>query len=166
MLGLLNLLLDEGLGYAGKWREASLVVAKSQSHSVARARSIRRWVLHFLQTDELPHAKQNGTRPAILQDENISHELQAALKENLKHGSIKATDLVDVVASPRIQEHFKNAGIDRPKISERTAHRWLAALGWEYGKQKNGMFIDGHEREDVVLYRDAFVQRFKHYERR
>lgn len=31
---------------------------------------------------------------------------------------------------------------------------------------QNGMYIDGHEREDVVLYRSAFVQRFKQYERR
>jgi hypothetical protein len=164
MLSLLNLFLDKKLGYT--WREASVVTAKSQSHSVARARLIRHWVLCFLQTRELPHSKQNGTRSAVLQDEDISREIQAALGDKLKHGSIKATDLVDVVASPKIQEDFKNAGIDRPTISERTAHRWLGALGWEYGKQKNGMYIDGHEREDVVQYRDAFVQRFKQYERR
>ena len=164
MLSLLNLFLDNELGYT--WREASVVVAKSQSHSVARARLVRHWVLRFLQTRDLPHSKQNGTRSAVLQDEDISREIQAALGEKSKHESIKATDLVDIIASPGIQEWFKNAGIDRPTISERTAHRWLGALGWEYRKQKNGMYIDGHEREDVVLYRDAFVQRFKQYEHR
>jgi hypothetical protein len=164
MVGLLNLFLDEDLRYT--WRKASLVIAKSHSHNVARARLMRHWVLHFLQTDELPHPKYSWTRSTILQDEDISQEIQAELGEKMKQGSIKATDLADVVASPRIQEKLKHAGINRPFISERTADRWLATLGWRYGKLKNGMYIDGHEREDIVQYRTAFVQRFKQYERR
>jgi hypothetical protein len=101
-----------------------------------------------------------------LQDEDISQQIQAELGEKMKLKSIKATDLIDVISSPKIQDQFKLAGIDRPIISERTAHRWLGSLGWRYGRQKNGMYIDGHEREDVVQYRTAFVQRFKQYERR
>ena len=164
ILGLINLFLDEELGYT--WRKASLVVAKSQSHSVARARSIRLWALSFLQTRDLPHPKYSGTRSTVLQDEDILHQIQAELAEKTKRGSIKATDLVDVISSPKIQDHLKLVGINRPPISERTAHRWLGTLGWRYGRQKNGMYIDGHEREDVVHYRTAFVQRFKQYERR
>lgn len=164
MVGVLNLFLDEGLGYT--WRRASLIVAKSQSHGVARARSIRHWLLNFLQTAELPHPKYRWTRSSVLEDEDISQEIQLELGERMKSGSITATDLVDVVASPKVQEQLKNAGIDKPSISERTAHRWLGKLGWRYGKQQNGMYVDGHEREDVVQYRDAFVQRFKQYERR
>ena len=164
ILGLINLFLDEELGYT--WRKASLVVAKSQSHSVARARSIRLWALSFLQTRDLPHPKHSGTRSTVLQDEDVSHQIQAELAEKTERGSIKASDLVDVISSPKIQDHLKLVGIDRPFISERTAHRWLGTLGWRYGRQKNGMYIDGHEREDVVQYRTTFVQRFKQYERR
>jgi hypothetical protein len=164
ILGLINLFLDEELGYT--WRKASLVVAKSQSHSVARARSIRLWALSFLQTRDLPHPKYSGTRSTVLQDEDVSHQIQTELAEKTERGSIKASDLVDVISSLKIQDHLKLVGIDRPFISERTAHRWLGTLGWRYGRQKNGMYIDGHEREDVVQYRTAFVQRFKQYERR
>jgi hypothetical protein len=41
--------------------------------------------------------------------------------------------------------------------------RWLARLNWKYGKKLNGMYIDGHERDDVVAYRDAFVNRWAEY---
>src|SRR3954471_8045571 len=37
-------------------------------------------------------------------------------------------------------------------ISTATASRWLAKLGWIYGRNKKG-YVDGHEREDVVEYR-------------
>jgi hypothetical protein len=44
------------------------------------------------------------------------------------------------------------------------AHRWLERLGWWYGRQQNGMYVDGHKHEDIVQYRNAFVQHFKQYE--
>ena len=142
-----------------------MVVAKLQSHSVTCARSIRHWVLCFLQTDELPHLNYSSTHSLVLEDEELCHEIQAALGEKSKHGSIMATNLVDVIASPKIQKQFKNAGIDKPFISECTAHRWLRTLGWQYGKIKNSMYIDGHERKDIVQYRTTFVDRFQQYER-
>lgn len=33
-------------------------------------------------------------------------------------------------------------------------------------KKKQGMYIDGHEREDVVAYQKAFCDRWKEYEKR
>jgi hypothetical protein len=133
MVGMLNLFLDEGSCYT--WRQVSLIVAKSQSHGVARARLIRRWVLSFLQNRELPHPKYSWTRSTALQDEDISQEIQFDLGERMKNGLLTATDLVEVVASPKMQEQFTHAGIDKPTISERTAHHWLDRLGWRYGKQ-------------------------------
>jgi len=43
---------------------------------------------------------------------------------------------------------------------------WLARLNWKYGKKLNGMYIDGHERDDVVAYQDTFVNRWAKYEQR
>lgn len=45
------------------------------------------------------------------------------------------------------------------KISVRTAHRWLRALGFEVITPRKGIFIDGHERPDVVADRTAFLRR-------
>ena len=86
--------------------------------------------------------------------------------ENVNGQYLKAANVVDVVASPEIQEIFRQKGISRESISESTARRWLSGLGWRYGKLKSGMYIDGHERDDVVEYRQGFVARWKENERR
>ena len=42
-------------------------------------------------------------------------------------------------------------------ISKYTARRWLVKLGYEHKEAKKGLYIDGHEREDVVKYRIYFL---------
>jgi hypothetical protein len=79
---------------------------------------------------------------------------------------VKAEDVVDLVASREMQVTFSEKGICKPSISKRTATRWLQKLDWRYQKTRNGMYIDGHEREDVVAYRCAFVERWKTFEKR
>ncbi|KAJ7731843.1 hypothetical protein B0H16DRAFT_1329057 [Mycena metata] len=59
-----------------------------------------------------------------------------------------------------MQDLLDEAGIHKRSISVWTARRWLKRLDWRYGHRKNGMYIDGHEREDVVAYRAAFVKRW------
>ena len=160
----LNLFLDEDLGY--NWTTASIITAKAQGQGKTRARTIREWVLNFVHTGELPHHHMGWKRATALADEEVTQAIRLALVEKGKNGRIDATLLIDVISSPEIQARFVDSGIDKKAISERTAHRWLGELGWKYGKQKNGMYIDGHEREDVVEYRCAFVERFRQYERR
>jgi hypothetical protein len=45
-------------------------------------------------------------------------------------------------------------------ISLSTAKRWLGKLGWIYSRDGKG-YVDGHEREDVVKYRETvFIPRW------
>ena len=46
------------------------------------------------------------------------------------------------------------------------AQWWLKKLRWRYTKKKNSMYIDGHEREDVVDYHKKFVEHWKEYKKR
>ena len=41
----------------------------------------------------------------------------------------------------------------------------MRKLDWRYGRKKNGMYIDGHEHEDVVQYRKEFLARWQEYEK-
>ncbi|KAF8237448.1 hypothetical protein L208DRAFT_1389270 [Tricholoma matsutake] len=41
-------------------------------------------------------------------------------------------------------------------ISECTAHRWLIKLGWHQTVVQKGVYMDGHERNDVVEYQNKF----------
>jgi len=64
----------------------------------------------------------------------------------------------------RLQKEVNNAiipalGLDLGghKISEHCARRWLVKLGYELKEVRKGMYVDGHEREDVVEYRNKFL---------
>ncbi|KAF9007327.1 hypothetical protein BDZ89DRAFT_1231838 [Hymenopellis radicata] len=52
-------------------------------------------------------------------------------------------------------------------LSERTARRWLVKLGFRRTVFRKGVYVDGHERPDVVKYRDEeFLPTMAKYERR
>lgn len=48
-----------------------------------------------------------------------------------------------------------------PGIRSRTARRWLNRLGYKWQDVKKGIFLDGHERDDVVEYRQKFLENMK-----
>ena len=137
--------------------EASLLVAKSQGYGSYRARSIRRRIHKYLASGKLPLHFTGRYRSSTLEDEDI------AQVEIAKNGYIRTQDVVDFVATEKIQAmlHSKNRG-----ICLRTAQRWLHKLDWRYGRKKRGMYIDGHKQDDVVKYRGKFIQRWKEYEKR
>ncbi|KAA8908922.1 hypothetical protein FN846DRAFT_1010086, partial [Sphaerosporella brunnea] len=52
-------------------------------------------------------------------------------------------------------------------IRARTARWWLKKLGFKFGQVRKGVYIDGHEREDVVSYRNkVFIPKWNEIERR
>ena len=94
-----------------------------------------------------------------------------AVREYLNANSWKSTPqgIVNTVAEVlqsssgpqkiRLEEALNNP--EKSSISERTARKWLAKLGWIYSRDKKG-YIDGHEREDVVDYRNnIFIPKMK-----
>jgi hypothetical protein len=164
MLGLLNLYLDEGLKLS--WRKSSAIVSKAQGHGDTQARHIREWTLRFLESSALPFHRLGQARWTVLRDEDIASEIKLQMVEKSKKGFVSTEDVVDLVASPEMQNTFSRKGICKPSISKMTATRWLQKLDWRYQSVQNGMYIDGHEREDVVAYRRAFVEWWKTYDLR
>lgn len=156
MVGTLNLYLNVDLSYT--WREASALVAKAAGRHISYARQIRLWIYHYLHFNELPIPSYNTSGSSILDDDAFSAELQLYLISQSKDGYIRAHDIIDYVTSPPVKERY---GAKVKDITLRTAQRWLHWLSWRYTWKKNGMYVDGHEREDVVEYRKQFVQRWK-----
>ncbi|KAJ7237080.1 hypothetical protein C8J57DRAFT_1529611 [Mycena rebaudengoi] len=68
--------------------------------------------------------------------------------------------LKNTPSTNEIQQMLEQANIQKRSISAWTAHHWLKHLDWRFGHRKNGMYVDGHEREDIVAYRTAFVKRW------
>jgi hypothetical protein len=88
------------------------------------------------------------------------------MMEKAGKGFLKAEDVVEIVASPVVQAIFAQKGIAKVSTSVKMALHWLDKLGWTYGKLKNGIYLDGHERSNVVEYRKCFVERWMGYKLR
>lgn len=53
-----------------------------------------------------------------------------------------------------MQDRLAEAGVaaEKQSISVRTARQWLKGLDCQFSLGKNGMYVNGDEREDVVEY--------------
>jgi hypothetical protein len=161
MVATLNFYLDAELSYS--WRESSVLAAKAMGRGVNHARNLRKWINNYLRSEKLPLHRYGTYHSSILEDEDFRQDIQLHLIEIAKNGYIRAQDIVDYVATDEVQ---KKLGTKARGIHVRTARRWLHKLSWRYQQKKKGMYIDGHEREDVVEYRKGFVGRWKEYEKR
>ncbi|THU79940.1 hypothetical protein K435DRAFT_810298 [Dendrothele bispora CBS 962.96] len=164
MLGALNLYLDGYTRYT--WKQASFLAAHFQGKSVSYAQKIRTWIHRFLSHGELPMHRYGRFHASLLSDEDFRSDLKTFLMEKSKKGYIFAKDIVEYVNSEEVQKKLCTEDGKAVTITIRTAQRWFKKLDWRYGKKSRGMYIDGHEREDVVRYRNDFVQRWKEYEKR
>jgi len=143
-----------------------MIVAKVQEHGLMCVCSIWTWILNFVCKGTLSLHFYGYMRQMTLEDGEVLQAIQEELSEKLKIGFIKAQDVCDIVASEKLQVLFSWLGIPKPSILQLTAQRWLAKMKWRYSKTKNGMYIGGHEREDVMAYRHAFVHQWADYEAR
>jgi hypothetical protein len=93
---------------------------------------------------------------SMLVDEDLTSDINLHLQELGKE--ISAQKLVHFLARDEVKQKY---GISWP-ISERTAQHYLKALGYWFMAPKKGQYSDGHERKDVVWYRDTvFLPRWR-----
>src|SRR5882672_3724209 len=147
MVRTLNLYLDSELSYG--WWAASLIAEKAAGHGVNLACNVRRWIHAYLGTGRLPVHNYGRFCSSILEDEDLAQVIQLHLQEISKDNYIHAQDIVDFMNTPEMKDYM---GTKHTSISVRTARRWLRKLDWRYQKKKAGMYVDSHEREDVVAY--------------
>jgi hypothetical protein len=152
--------------------EASVEIARQWHEGQGNwfARQVRALARHYQIFEQLPKGKRGGSRSARswLHDERVKKMVLDYLK-NLPTGKVTPSAL---------QKHINNMifpelGIKPKKsLTIRTARRWLIKLGWRHTLVKKGVYMDGHERSDVVNYRNKeflpqmamFEARMVHYE--
>jgi len=72
------------------------------------------------------------------------------LRPDVKHSCGSLEDIQEVIDLSSENKHAI--------ITSRTMRRWLNSLGFSWRDVKKGVFLDGHEREDVVQYRKEFLR--------
>ncbi|KZS89290.1 hypothetical protein SISNIDRAFT_407601 [Sistotremastrum niveocremeum HHB9708] len=153
---MLNFYLDPSLSVSAT--NASLLAAKAVNRNTNHARNLRAWITDFVEYDILPFHLLGRFDTSKLEDEDYSSAIHQHLLSICRDQRyIGAQDIVDFCQS----DQFKEVAGKTIQIHVRTARRWLKKSEWRYGKDGRGMYIDGHERQDVVKYRSAFVARWK-----
>ncbi|TFK63428.1 hypothetical protein BDN72DRAFT_882113 [Pluteus cervinus] len=129
------------------------------------ARKIRSLARHYQTFEQLPDEKRGGARGkrSVLLDETV----QTAAREWL--GSQTAGSITPHAFQQALNEAILPSLSVTPKrpLSERTARRWLVRLGWRMTVLRKGVYMDGHERADVVQYRQhVFLPLMEDFEKR
>ena len=132
---------------AGVWMKASVDVASSRTKGTWRARTLRASTRAYIQTREIPTHNYRNPRETRIDDDELSSEILIYLQ-----GVGKYTRAQDIVEFSKNEDVQKRHEFTKP-ISLSTAKRWMGQLGYRWTKEPKGQYHDGHERADVVEYR-------------
>ncbi|KZV74693.1 hypothetical protein PENSPDRAFT_572631 [Peniophora sp. CONT] len=155
----------KGLG----WMAASDAIALQwhEGEGVHYARRVRALARHYQNFEQLPAETRGGAGHSARTTSLLTREdVRASCLQYLQ--SVKAGQV-----TPRKFQHELNTAIlpalgvvTKQPLCERTSRRWLIKLGWRLSVVKKGVYMDGHERPDVVEYRKEFLVRMAEFERR
>lgn len=158
VLGFLRLYAAEGYT---EWVKNADIIAKSAGKGPWMSRQIREWVIAFTKDNsDLPteYGKFNGS---ILEDEDLAQEIHLHLQT--LGPWVCAQDVVNYMSSDEMKSRLNL----KQGISLRTAQRWTRKMDYRWKSEPKGMYSDGHERDDVVEYRqNVFLPRWAAYAER
>ncbi|TFK80727.1 hypothetical protein K466DRAFT_636180 [Polyporus arcularius HHB13444] len=129
------------------------------------ARRVRALARHYQVFEDLPVEKRGGKRNgrSYLHEESVERTSRDWLTAQTA-GEVtphKFRNALNSIILPSL-----NVALRTP-LCERTARRWLVKLGWSLTVLRKGVYMDGHEREDVKKYRqEEFLPRMAEFEAR
>ena len=140
-----------------RWIPASLEIANQWHEAVEPsphfARRIRALARHYQVFGQLPKERRGGSRHArsLLNDETVKAAARTWLTAQ-KIGSVTP----ELFAKGLNESIFPSLNITmKNPLCVRTARRWLVKLGWALKTLRKGVYMDGHERPDVIEYRET-----------
>ncbi|RPA80167.1 hypothetical protein BJ508DRAFT_210526 [Ascobolus immersus RN42] len=136
---------------------ASLAVSNNYGKGVFLAREIRKWETYWLRDGKIPIGSKGKYHrlSGWLNDENLVQFVRQCIF--LKKRYVSQSLELELHAFEEALEDKETPGYHRISISSRQVRRWLNKLGYNWKDIRKGVYIDGHEREDVVRYREIFV---------
>lgn len=147
-------------------QRASMIVAARMGKGPFFARQVREHTLYLIRNGQLPPL-QTKKRPgghSLIDNEAVVLTLRRYF----------ALLGVGEITPLLLQKHVNNVIIpllllaqpnNTPQtISVQTARSWLRKLGFLRTRAKKGIYIDGHDRPDVIEARNKFLDRVKELE--
>jgi hypothetical protein len=131
-----------------KWGAAACQTAVSLGRGLYCARTLVKMCRQYINDQTvLPVNPYGDWNESMIEDDGIAQDLAIHLQSLGK--DITARKVVEFLSRNDVMEKH---GITK-KITVRTARRYLRAMGYRFQNPKKGQYCDGHEREDVVWYR-------------
>ncbi len=127
-----------------------------------KARRIRYYANYWLLNNKFPVSKRGKHQKTIrlIDDEDIAEKCRTWIHE--QNFKVTPTTFKEFVE----KELLPNIGVTKRKsISLMTAMRWLNILGYSFQKHHQGIYYDGHERDDVLQYREVFLEKIFEHEK-
>ena len=144
--------------------QASRSAAKQFWHdnNVAyRAMTIIKWSNEFLQERKLSDHCQgvHSKRKSFLNDSDVKMMILEEMRKTkpAERSLVVIKKFIDDVVVPSF------LGVANRSVAETTISKYLYEWGYAYRKNKKMIYFDGHEREDVVAYRDIWSRRMMGY---
>ncbi|KAJ6578161.1 hypothetical protein B0H19DRAFT_879633, partial [Mycena capillaripes] len=133
-----------------KWILASMAAAHAAQKGPWTARKLRQWAREFIKDlnnlPKSPYGSWNKER-SILEDADVANEITLHLQSIGKY--VKALDIVHYIDTPEVKTRL---GLKKG-IHLATAQRWMKRMAYRWTKNPSGQYVDGHERADVMYYR-------------
>ncbi|KAJ8593735.1 hypothetical protein M405DRAFT_730919 [Rhizopogon salebrosus TDB-379] len=140
----------DSMSKSSGWMAASLKTAHAHEKGPWLAGRLREWVRAYCKDrGDLPMNIYGTWNSSILEDEDFALELLLHLQSIGKY--VRAMDIVEYLDRAEVKLRLKLT----KTISLATAQRWMKHIGYRWSKTPTGQFVDGHERVDVVEYRQA-----------
>ncbi|CDO74689.1 hypothetical protein BN946_scf184960.g3 [Trametes cinnabarina] len=131
------------------WIAASLKTAQAYQKGTAMAKSLHRRTRAFLaDRHALPYTAPRPWQKSLLEQRP---ELKAVLAQHLQSVRlyVRAMDIIEFMAE---LANLVRYALKKP-ISLSTVQAWMHLLEYRWMKVPSGQYVDGHERTDVVDYR-------------
>ncbi|THV01839.1 hypothetical protein K435DRAFT_654565 [Dendrothele bispora CBS 962.96] len=147
----------------GNWTRSSIQVFSQSSKSrYGPSRVLRERAKKFVFTRELPENPfGKWTKSRLQPDTEFANDIKTHLLSCGKY--IAAKDIVNYLNDPEVQ---RTHGLKK-SISAATSKRWMHKLGYRFVRNHRGQYVDGHERDDVVCYRQSiFLPKWYSFEER
>jgi hypothetical protein len=115
---------------------------------------LRQWAAKFYSSSTLPRGRMSyrNRREALINSEDFQEMARAVLRS--RPGVITTAS-----ATKQFQALLRvllPGVLKLPSLSDSTVRRWLRELGYRHKIiDKGGIYFDGHNRDDVVLYRQT-----------
>lgn len=146
---MLNLYTSTKSKVKGQWMEASLQASQAcGKHSKYAAEKLREKAKEFISSRKVPESPYGAWNISKIDtDEDLKQELSLFLQSKGKY--VRANDIIEYLKDPEVLKRWE---LTKP-ISQATAKRWMKKLEYRWVKRHRGLYFDGHERPDVVDYR-------------